>query len=85
LTYLSAAAASLLIVLRMYVFTYTATTISPYQALIEDTSITIWNKNKVITAMTFCLWGINVAIFIQGKSLPLLPMDDIEFITNLVW
>ena len=75
---LSSAAATLLIVLRMYVFAYTlrAPTIPPNQALIRHASIAIWRSNQVITAVAIVVWGINVVFLIRGKSFPLLLLSD---------
>jgi hypothetical protein len=34
----------------------------------EVGSIAIWNRNKVVIAISFIVWGTNVAFLIQGKS-----------------
>jgi hypothetical protein len=46
------------------------TATSPNQALIGVASIAIWNKNKVLMAVTISLWGIEVVFLIQGKFSP---------------
>jgi hypothetical protein len=48
----------------MFLFTI----ISTKQALIEITSIAIWNRNKVAMALAIGVWAMNVGFFIQGKS-----------------
>jgi hypothetical protein len=37
-------------------------------ALMETSSIAIWNRNKVVTALVTGAWATNVAFLIQGKS-----------------
>jgi hypothetical protein len=62
------AAATLLIVLRMYVF------IDPFarhanfldKVLNDVASIAIWNRNKVVTTAAISIWGIGVAFHING-------------------
>jgi hypothetical protein len=41
----------------------------PTQAHIEATRIAIWNRNKIVMAMTIGIWGINLAFLILGMSL----------------
>jgi hypothetical protein len=77
---LSATAASLLIVLRTYVFVYNST---QWQfsviRLIDVASIAIWNRNKVVVALTFIVWGISIGFHLQSKSLFLTPsVEDLE-------
>jgi hypothetical protein len=60
------AGASLLIVLRVYVFA-TNTIISPNHTLIEVVSVAIWDRNKAVMTTTIGLWVINSAFLIQGK------------------
>ncbi|KAI0284060.1 hypothetical protein BC826DRAFT_170495 [Russula brevipes] len=67
LAYLSTAAASLLIVLRMCVVLSLLLHDNPQeQPLIDVASIAIWNKNKVVTVTAYSIWGINVAFLIQA-------------------
>jgi hypothetical protein len=34
----------------------------------EVISIAIWNRNRLVMAMSLIVWGTNVAFLIQGKS-----------------
>jgi hypothetical protein len=34
----------------------------------EVVSIAIWNRNRLVMAISLIVWGINVAFLIQGKS-----------------
>jgi hypothetical protein len=40
-------------------------------------SIAIWNRNRVVVATAIGVWGINVVISIQSKSLPFLLLHTI--------
>ena len=60
-------AASLLIVLRMYVYSNACHDYSPKMALIKATSIAIWNKNKLVTAIALGVWVTNIAFLIRGN------------------
>ncbi|KAI9453602.1 hypothetical protein F5148DRAFT_1289011 [Russula earlei] len=75
-SYLGVAAASLLIVLRVYV----AYLPVPNPALIEASSIAIWNRNKIVVAIATGVWAVNVAVIIQGKSH---PTDDHQCLLTL--
>ena len=65
--YVGIAAASFLIVLRVYVFS------DPFSShvLIGVSSVAIWNKNKIVVAIAASLWVTHVAAVIQSKSFPL--------------
>jgi len=69
--YVSAAAALLLLVLRVYVFTFSSVLrqFPHIRYLLENASIAIWNGNKVILVVAMMVWGINIVFLIQGKSL----------------
>jgi hypothetical protein len=64
--YLGLAAASLLIVLRVYVVSIPF----PSHVLIEASSVAIWNKNKIVVAIAASLWVTHVAAMIQSKPSP---------------
>lgn len=66
--YLGIAAASLLIVVRMYALPILCVRSRPGQDLIDSFSVAIWNKNKIAIAIATSLWVTNVAVIIQGKS-----------------
>jgi len=66
--YLGIAAASLLIVVRMYALPILCVPSLPGQDLIDSFSVAIWNKNKIAIAIATSLWVTNVAVIIQGKS-----------------
>jgi len=55
----------------------------PNQALIEGSSIAVWNKNKIIMVIAGGIWLSNVAASIEGK--PLLPTDYWECQTNTIF
>jgi len=40
----------------------------PEQRLIEPASIAIWGRNKIIVALAFSVWIINISFLTQGKS-----------------
>jgi len=44
--------------------------------LIEHDSIAIWNKNKVVIAITTTLWALYLAFLIEGKSFSVLSPSD---------
>lgn len=85
--YLSLAAASLLIVLRVYVLVHISAVWSSLNlALIVAVSIAIWNKHRVAMGMAIGIWGINVVLHIQGESpSPIFDTDDIYNHTTAVW
>ena len=37
----------------------------------EHSSFAIWNKNKVVVGIAAGVWGINFALMLAGKFLPL--------------
>jgi hypothetical protein len=63
-------AASLLIVLRTYVFGHG----SMNQVLINASSVAIWNGNKVVVALTIVVWVTSIAFHLRSKFLPLAPV-----------
>jgi len=69
--YLGLAAASLLIVLRVYV------PLCPFSGQVptESSSIAIWNKNKIVMATAAILWVTNIVIMTQGKPSSPSPID----------
>ena len=42
---------------------------SQTQAHIEATRIAIWNRNKIVIALTIGIWGVNLAFLTSGMSL----------------
>jgi hypothetical protein len=40
------------------------------RVLIEASSVAIWNGDKIVVAIATSLWVTDVAVVIQGKSLP---------------
>jgi len=81
-------ASSLLIVLRMYVLNNDPTEpLSQNHTLTDVASIAIWDKNKIVAATAFGIWGINAAFFLHRKLLLPCPANDWELKshTNVVW
>lgn len=66
--YLGIAAASLLIVVRMYALPILCIPSLLGQDPIGCFSVAIWNKNKIAIAIGAGLWVTNVAAITQGKS-----------------
>ena len=64
---LTMSASSLLIVLRMYVFSNTSTFRN--QPLIEVASIAIRNRNRVVMAMAIIIWGVTAVVYVQCRLL----------------
>jgi hypothetical protein len=62
--YLAFVTSSLLIVLRMYVIVLVICD----QILMNDFSIAIWNKNRVVVGISLGVWMTNIAFLIQGES-----------------
>ena len=46
------------------------------KALMDDTSIAIWNRDKVIVAISIVVWLVNLSFLIQGE-LPRLRLLEI--------
>jgi len=65
---LGIAAASLIIVIRMYALPVLCVPSRPGQDLIDIFSVAIWDKNKIVVAIATSLWVTNLAVFTQGKS-----------------
>lgn len=66
--YLGIAAASLLIVIRMYALPIHCVPSRPCQDLIDIFSVAIWDKNKIAVAIATSLWVTNVVAITQGRS-----------------
>jgi hypothetical protein len=74
----SLVSASLLIIVRMYVsfHSFKPGLSFPNQALIEEFSVAIWDKNKIAVTIAVITWVTNVSVIIQGESLPFYPPAD---------
>jgi hypothetical protein len=55
----------------------------PKRTLIEISSCAIWDRNKVAVAAATGIWLMEVGFLIQGKSLPFIPVGDLNVI--LTW
>jgi len=64
-------------------FTFVPGASFPNQALIEVSSVAVWNMNKIIMAIAGGIWLSNVAASIEGK--PLLPTEYWECRTNAIF
>jgi hypothetical protein len=53
-------------------------TILGNQMLTTSASIAIWNKNKVVVAITIIVWMTSIGFHIRSKFLPLTPVKDLE-------
>lgn len=69
---MATAAASLLIVLRMYVL-FPDPIVEDNWALTDAASFAIWNMNKIVIAIATSAWGTSIISQIQSKPLP--PFD----------
>jgi hypothetical protein len=47
----------------------------PNWILVEPDSIAIWNKNKIVMALTISVWATHFACIIQGKYPPHTPLQ----------
>lgn len=45
------------------------------QSVTADTSIAIWNKNRIVVVLAVGVWMINIGFLIQGESERLFPAD----------
>jgi hypothetical protein len=54
------------------------------QVLTEVASIAIWNRKKFSVVTSFAVWGVNLGFLIQGKSLFLRPVIDLNLYTDMV-
>jgi hypothetical protein len=83
---LSSATASLLLVLRTYVFIHGSMQHNfRNQVPINAISIAMWNKNKAIMTLAIIVSGIIVAFHLHSKSLPLNPRKDLKSHINVDW
>ena len=54
--------------------------------LIDDASIAIWTRNRVVVILAITVLVITVAFHLQSKFLPFVPSaEDAEFHTNVIW
>ena len=67
--YMSLAAASLLIVLRMCVLHFVSYDLSPKFVVMALSSIAIWKRNKLMSALASAVWVTNVSFLVRGKCL----------------
>jgi hypothetical protein len=51
--------------------------LSPNEALIEASSIAIWERNKFVKTVAIIVWLVNVIAVIQGKSSFLQTIENI--------
>jgi hypothetical protein len=54
------------------------------QVLTEVASIAIWNRKKLAVVTSLAVWGANLGFLIQGKSLFLRPVIDLNLYTDMV-
>jgi hypothetical protein len=64
---MSLAAASLLIVLRMCVLHFISYDLPPKHVFMALSSIAIWNRNKLMSALASTFWFTNVSFLVHGK------------------
>jgi hypothetical protein len=65
--YIAVAGASMLIMLRTYVFPWVAAE-KQLNAWLLLSRIAIWSRDKVVTLITTCIWCTNVAFLVHSKS-----------------
>jgi hypothetical protein len=62
------AAATLLIILRMYV-PHPSRPSPRSKVLMELVSIAIWNRNKIVIGIVVAVWGTSISFFLESESL----------------